>query len=86
VGLLVGAAEHTREELRRTHSSLSLCASVCVCVRASCACAACASLTQTRVALQEQTSIDYKIRKQLESRRKRGVVDDDIDDEELPEF
>ncbi|ELR20123.1 DEAD/DEAH box helicase domain containing protein [Acanthamoeba castellanii str. Neff] len=31
----------------------------------------------------EQTSIDYKIRKQLESRRKRGVVDDDIDDEDV---
>jgi len=30
----------------------------------------------------EQTSIDYKIKKQLENRRKRGVVDDDIDDDD----
>src|SRR5690242_5669624 len=38
--------------------------------------------TATAHVLQEQASIDYKIRKQLESRRKRGIVDDDIEDDE----
>jgi hypothetical protein len=61
-----------------------------VCTLLACACVPCVyarrafvdAVTALTHKLQEQTSIDYKIRKQLESRRKRGIVDDDIEDDE----
>jgi len=88
VGLFMGTSEHAQAELWRTSLTLLLALPrvpvLLLCLFSPTPCSRLSTPLSLFVgcAAQEQTSIDYKIKKQLENRRKRGVVDDDIDDDD----